>query len=214
MIMTMSVLGLICAILIVLAYRTTYAPIAANKARYLERAIFEVLPNTSKKITYTVDGDVLRPLVAGEKSEVEYYAGYNDRHQLTGIAIATAGQGFQDVLRILYGYSPACHCIVGMKVLESRETPGLGDKIENDPVFRANFAALSTDLTDDKSGIRNPIVLVKRGKKTQPWEIDAITGATISSRAITDMLRKSTAVAIPVLEKNLTLLEQGDSHDR
>ena len=213
MIMTMGVLGLLCAILIVLAYRSTYAAIAANKARYLEQAIFEVLPDTTKKITFTVDGDKLRPLAAGEQAPVEYYAGYDNQQRLTGIAVPTAGQGFQDVLKILYGYAPACHCIVGMKVLESRETPGLGDKIETDPTFRANFEALQIELTADNNTIVNPIVLVKPRQKTNPWEIDAISGATISSRAIADMLTKSTAVAIPLLEKNLTILEQGTNDD-
>jgi electron transport complex protein RnfG len=212
MIITLGGLGLLCAILIVLAYRSTYAAIAANKARFLEQAIFAVLPDTTGKVTYTADAEVLRPLAAGETAAVEYYAGYNSQGQLTGIAVPAAGQGFQDVLRILYGYSPQCRCIVGMKVLESRETPGLGDKIETDPVFRANFEALSVELTEDHSAIRNPITLVKPRQKAHPWEIDAISGATISSRAIADMLTKSTATAIPLLEKNLTLLEQGAAY--
>lgn len=208
MIVTMGVIGLLCAILIVVTYRTTFATIEDNKARYLEQAVFEVLPNTREKVTFTVDGDKLRPLKDGEKAEVEYYAGYNDQHQLTGIAIPTEGQGFQDLLSILYGYAPDCHCIVGMKVLESRETPGLGDRIETDPVFRANFDALSVELNADRTAIANPITLVKHGQKNHPWEIDAISGATISSRAVTDMLHKNTATVIPLLEKNLAILEQ------
>ena len=208
MILTMGILGLICAILIVVAYRSTFATIADNKARYLEQAVFEVLPNTKEKVTFTVDGDKLRPLKDGEKAAVEYYAGYNAQHQLTGVAIPTEGQGFQDTLSILYGWSPHCHCIVGMKVLESRETPGLGDRIETDPDFRANFEALSVALNAARTAIAHPIELVKHGKKTHPWEIDAISGATISSRAVADMLRKSTDSVIPLLEKNLATLEQ------
>ena len=208
MILTMGIIGLLCAILIVVTYRTTFATIEDNKARYLEQAVFEVLPDTREKITFTVEGDELRPLQPGEKAEVEYYAGYNDKHQLTGVAVPTEGQGFQDTLSILYGWSPKCHCIVGMKVLESRETPGLGDRIETDPDFRANFDALSVALNSDKTAIANPITLVKHGKKTHPWEIDAISGATISSRAVADMLHRSTVTVIPLLERNLATLEQ------
>jgi len=47
-----------------------------------------------------------------------------------------------------------------------------------------------------------------------PTEIDAISGATISSRAVADMLTRSTATVIPLLEKNLTTLQQGDTNDR
>jgi electron transport complex protein RnfG len=207
LIVTLGVIGLTCAILIVLAYRSTYAAIAANKARYLEQAIFAVLPKTTHKIAYTAEGDVLRPLAEGESAAVEYYAGYDVQKHLTGVAVPAQGQGFQDVLKILYGYSPDCRCLIGMQVLESRETPGLGDKIETDPVFRANFEALSVALTDDGSAILHPITLVKPRQKTNPWEIDAISGATISSRAIADMLRASTEIVIPLLEKNLSLLE-------
>jgi len=213
LIATLGVLGLLCGILIVLAYRSTYAPIAANKARYLEQAIFEVLPHTTRKITYAVTGDALRPLADREQAETGVYAGYDAEHHLTGIAVPAEGQGFADVLSILYGYAPACHCIVGMKVLESRETPGLGDRIESDPGFRANFTALQVELSENKNNIRNPIVLVKHGKKTRPWEIDAISGATISSRAVANMLTRSSATIIPILEKNLSLLERGDSNE-
>lgn len=208
MILTLAILGLICSVLIVLTYKSTYATIEENKARYLEKSIFEVLPNTTEKITFTVEDNVMRPLEEGEQAEVKYYAGYDNQQRLTGIAIPTEGQGFQDILGILYGYSPSCHCIVGMKVQESKETPGLGDKIETDPVFRKNFEALLVELTADKNEIVNPIVLVKPRQKTNPWEIDSISGATISSRAIADMLTVSTAEVVPLIEKNLTVLNK------
>jgi H+/Na+-translocating ferredoxin:NAD+ oxidoreductase subunit G len=203
MIRTMAAIGLACGILIVLTYQLTYATIKENKARYLEKSIFEVLPNTTEKITFAYVDDVLRPLEEDEEAELLYYAGYDSNHQLTGIAVEAEGQGFQDLLRILYGYSPACHCIVGMKVLESKETPGLGDKIETDPKFRANFDALDVTLKNDKLTIANPIVLVKPRQKTNLWQIEAISGATISSRAIVNMLKTNTASAIPFIESNL-----------
>ncbi len=204
MILTMAGLGLACSILIVLTYQLTFATIKENKAQYLEKSIFEVLPNTSKKKTFAFVDNVMRPLEEGEEAELKYYAGYNNDHQLTGIAVEAEGQGFQELLRILYGYSPQCHCIVGMKVLESKETPGLGDKIETDPQFRANFDALDVALAGDGKTIAHPVTLVKPRKKTDPWQIEAISGATISSRAITKMLRINTSSAIPLIEKHLS----------
>ncbi len=62
-----------------------------------------------------------------------------------------------------------------MEILDSRETPGLGDKIYKDAAFVANFASLSVDPE---------IVAVKKGNKSAPNQIDAITGATISSKAV------------------------------
>ncbi len=206
MVLTMGLIGLACAILIVLTYQSTQATIEENKARFLEKAIFEVLPNTTGKVTYAAEHGALGQMPAGKQAEMEYYAGYNDRQQLTGIAIPAEGPGFQDIVRILYGYAPACRCIVGMKVLESKETPGLGTKIETDPVFLKNFETLDVRLTPDGNAIANPIVLVKPRQKENPWEIDAISGATISSQAIADILQASTADAVPLIEKNLDTL--------
>jgi electron transport complex protein RnfG len=92
--------------------------------------------------------------------------------------------------------------------LESKETPGLGDKIEKDAGFHANFAALDVSLTDDFSAPRNTIITVKAGHKKNPWEVDGITGATISSRAIGNILAASTRQTVPLIFKNKSILEK------
>jgi electron transport complex protein RnfG len=97
-----------------------------------------------------------------------------------------------------------------MKVLESKETPGLGDKIMKDARFRENFDALDAGLNDDGTSLAHEITLAKHGEKTDAWQVEAITGATISSRAVTNILRESTAGAVPVIQKNLGVLEEGD----
>ncbi len=75
------------------------------------------------------------------------YAGYDENDKLVGVAVEASGQGFADILRILYGYDPDKQKIVGFYVLESKETPGLGDKIEKDLNFLANFKALDVSLS-------------------------------------------------------------------
>ena len=60
-------------------------------------------------------------------------------------AVPAAGPGFQDTIALLYGYQPAEQRVVGMEVLESRETPGLGDKIFKDAEFVAEFDAPDAD---------------------------------------------------------------------
>ena len=59
------------------------------------------------------------------------FAGYDDNDQLVGLAIEAQAMGYQDVIRLIYGYSFEAQAIIGIRVLESRETPGLGDRIEN-----------------------------------------------------------------------------------
>ena len=74
--------------------------------------------------------------------------------------------------------------IIGMEVLESRETPGLGDKIYKDADFVSDF----TDLAIDPA-----IVCVKAGEKSAAHEVDAITGATISSKAVVRIINETHA---------------------
>jgi electron transport complex protein RnfG len=95
-----------------------------------------------------------------------------------------AGPGFQDTIGLLYGYRPGEKIVVGMEILESRETPGLGDKIYKDAVFVGGFSALS---------VEPQIVAVKKGTKSLPNEIDAITGATISSKAVVRIINETHA---------------------
>jgi electron transport complex protein RnfG len=131
------------------------------------------------------------------------YAGYDDQRSLVGLAVEAQGMGYQDVIRLLYGYSFADDAIVGIRVLESKETPGLGDKIETDPDFLENFRRLDVSLTADGTTVAHPIESVKRGEKEQPWQVDAITGATISSKAIANILSKSTAYWVPRIRRGL-----------
>jgi electron transport complex protein RnfG len=209
MVLTMGGIGLFCGVLIVLTFQLTLPTITLNKARALEKAIFEVVPAATTKTTFKQVGDELERLEGEDPIATKYYAGYDDEGKLVGIALEAAGMGFQDIVSILYGYSTECKCVIGMKVMASKETPGLGTKIETDPAFRSNFDAMSVALTGDGGAIADPIVLVKKGKKTESWQVEAITGATISSQAIADILQKSTAVLIPVIEKNLAVLEGG-----
>jgi electron transport complex protein RnfG len=209
MVLTMAGLGLFCGILIVLTFQLTMPTIKVNKARALEKAIFEVVPAATTKTTFKLTGDRLEPLPGEDETAIKYYAGYDEKGRLVGIALEAAGQGFQDIVSMLYGYSPECKCVIGMKVLASKETPGLGTKIETDANFVANFEALSAQLTPDGQRIAHPITLVKPGQKSNAWEIEAITGATISSRAVAYILEKSTAERVPVIERNLDVLEGG-----
>ena len=209
MVLTMGGIGFLCGILIVVTFQLTLPIITANKARALEKAIFEVIPAAKSKRTFKQVGDKLEPLEGDDPLAVKYYAGYDGDGRLVGVALEASGQGFQDVVTILYAYSPECKCVTGMKVMASKETPGLGTKIDTDPGFRANFDALDVSLADNGERIANPIVLVKSGKKTEPWQIEAITGATISSRAVANIMEKSTSALIPVVEKNLDTLKGG-----
>jgi electron transport complex protein RnfG len=131
------------------------------------------------------------------------HAGYGAEGALVGLAIEAEGMGYQDVIRLLYGYSFADDAVIGIRVLESRETPGLGDRIETDAAFLANFERLDVTLTDELAAVVHPIEAVKPGEKQHPWQVDGITGATISAVAVTDILSRSTARWLPRIRQRL-----------
>jgi electron transport complex protein RnfG len=95
-------------------------------------------------------------------------------------------------------------------VLETKETPGLGTKIETDPGFLKNFEKLDVALNDAMTALAHPIEAVKKGEKEHPWQIDAITGATISSNAIASILGRSTEHWIPKIRGNLDDLRKAE----
>ncbi|HJN74803.1 MAG TPA: RnfABCDGE type electron transport complex subunit G [Myxococcota bacterium] len=169
MILTLGVAGLVSGLAIVGVYEITLPRIERNRAEALQRAVFEVVPHatTMERVDFD-DGAV--------------YAAHNAAGELLGYAIPAKGPGFQDTISLLYGYDPARDRVIGMRVLESRETPGLGDKIIKDEVFVAQFE----DLV-----VEPDILAVKKGKATTPNEIDAITGATISSKAVVEIINAS-----------------------
>jgi electron transport complex protein RnfG len=197
-------IGVLCGLLIVGVFELTRPVIERNKAEALQRAIFQVLPDARSSQTFRLDGDDRFELLLGKtEGGPLVYAGYDDQQRLIGIAVEAQGMGYQDVIRVLYGYSFEKDAIIGIRVLESKETPGLGTKIETDPDFLKNFERLDVSLTDDLSQIANPIEFVKPGKKEQSWQVDGITGATISSTAIANILSASTSYWIPRIRRSL-----------
>ena len=111
--------------------------------------------------------------------------------QLAGWVVKTAGQGYADKIEMLIGLDPMIEKITGIFVLDQKETPGLGNKIVTDE-WRSQFLAKST---------AQPLATVK-GKASAGNEIDAITGATISSKAVTDIINAAVKnLRNPLIEK-------------
>lgn len=213
MLRAMVGIGAACALLIVFTFEASQPRIKKLKKEALEKAITKVVPGITESIPFKVNDDGTFTRFEGEANgEQLIYAGYNEKKELQGIAIEAAGQGYADIIRILYGFNPEDQTVIGFYVLESKETPGLGDKIEKDETFLANFEKLDVSLDDSGETLSNEVVTVKDGQKVNPWEVNGITGATISSRAIGDILNKSTQQMVPMIIKNLETFNNGDEN--
>ena len=210
MLRTLIGVAAVAGTLIVVVFQLTLPIIKAKKAEALRRAVFDVIPGARRVVTFRLEEDgSLAPLKGEDERAVKYYAGYGEDNLLVGVAVEAQGQGYQDVIRVLYGYKPAEQQIIGMKVLESKETPGLGDKIGKDPAFLANFNKLTARLTQDGTKLEHAFEVVKPGAKKNPWQIDGITGATISSKAVGRLLNGSAPQRLPPLVKNISRLKEG-----
>lgn len=202
LVLTLGVAGMISGLLLVTAYETTLPAIEHNRREALRAAVFRVVPGaTQMQVLVWRDGS-LREAAAGEALEgATIYAAYGPDRAFLGYAIPHAGAGFQDTIALIYGYDPVRRRVIGMQVLESRETPGLGDKIYKDARFVAEF---------DDLAVSPPIEAVKRGTGAAPHQVDAITGATISSKAVVRILNAAHAAWLARLpEQPPALPEEG-----
>jgi len=166
-------------------YNVTKPRIEAQKALELERALTIALPDAPREAIFPVERD----------GEVLYYAGYRtaDKEELVGYAFVSYGPGYSSIIETMVGVD-SLGVILGMKVLKQVETPGLGTKVEEikygeeDPWFTRQFLSNRADqVAVDKDG----------------GDIQSITGATISSRALT----KSVAAAYEKLLSDKAIQE-------
>lgn len=160
MILTLSIIGIISGALLSELSGWAEPKIAKHRLEDTKKAIFLVQPNGNnyKKI---------------ESLDFELYTvSIND--SLIGYALPYSGSGFQGNIRLMIGLDNELKKITGMRVLEQVETPGLGTKVSEEP-FTKQF----------KNIITNPFLeCIKGAKATKSNEVEAVTGATISSKAV------------------------------
>jgi electron transport complex protein RnfG len=211
MLRTLGGIALISGLLVALVYQFTLPIIAENQRVLTEQAVFRVLPGAVAKRDFllTPEGRI-EPAPAGAGGDLLYGA-YGADGRLLGLAITGSASGYAGPIRVMFAYDPSCDCIIGSKVLQSNETPGFGDKLDVDPTFLENFDALDARLNADGTALVNAIVTVKHGTKSEPWHIDAITGATISSNAMGRAANAAAQRAVPAIERDLAVLSSPPS---
>jgi electron transport complex protein RnfG len=190
---TLGVAGAAAGFLLVFVFQLTAPIIERNKAERLAAAVQEVLKAPHHYDTLYVVDEALTDELPSGANPADYqqvYRGLTEDGSPVGYAIASGEPGFQDIVRVIFGYDPGTDALLGMKVLESKETPGLGDKIEKDSSFVNQF-----------NGVLAPLEGVKAREGTgDPHEVDMITGATISSRTVIKVINNALAQLEPLLD--------------
>jgi electron transport complex protein RnfG len=145
--------------------------IALNKKMEIERAIVSVVP-----------GSVASETLYEEKDFI-VYGGKNEAGDLQGFAIYTSGVGFQDKIILMIGTDASLSRLNALAVLDQKETPGLGAKI----VDRTSFLVYweNKDFSQPFS-LRKPPA--PSPESLSASEVNTITGATISSEAVLNIV--------------------------
>lgn len=187
---TLAVAGALAALLLSFVYEATKPLIDANKARVLREAVAEVLGDPQAVTSLVVTDEVLVPdettVYLEEKGVERVYLGYADEAKTQPIGFALKGGAYgygSDPIMLVYGYDAARGEIIGLKVLGHKETPGIGTKIETD----ADFAEPFWPSKAEGMPARKPRLEGKRDDQFQgsdPHHVDMISGATISSKAV------------------------------
>lgn len=177
------VLGAVFAILLAGAQTSFSGRIQENQSRALNEAIGEVVPGTARSEAVKVEG-----------YDREVYKCLGEDGQPTGWAIDAVGMGFADKIRLVIGLSPDATTITGLKVIENIETPGLGNKI----------AGTGPDAwVNQFQGLKATTKVIRTKQKADAGknEIQAITGATISSDGVTKIINDALERVRPGLPK-------------
>lgn len=96
-----------------------------------------------------------------------------------GYGVMITGGGFQGDIKLMVGFDKDASAVLGIEVLENVETPGLGNRIIED-WFKKQF-----------EGAIPPIEVLKGQKPQNRSQIEAITGATISSKSVANIINNA-----------------------
>ncbi len=189
----LAIVTLIAAWVLAEIYNITRPQIELQKQAKTRKALQIVLPEAKvvKPIVRKVPVKDSKGNTLYERSEVVYYIGYADADstQISGYAFMAYGSGYSSIIEIMVGIDPTGK-IKKIKIISQKETPGLGARCVEDPPFDGKHWSTEQfvgktvdDLKVDKDG----------GK------IISITGATITSRAITNAIKNKLQTLLPEL---------------
>ena len=132
-------------------------------------------------------GEIFPAIVEFEyNEEIDIYTLFADeaKTQKLGYAFMASGTGYSGDINILVGLEDA-ETVKGISILSQTESPGIGSRITTDEKFLNQFIGLplsGASLTQDGG------------------QVDGLTGATISSRAVVDIVRQTAMDKVAQLE--------------
>jgi electron transport complex protein RnfG len=171
MVLSLTLISLGASACLGFVFELTREPIALSVLNKKLDAIRKVVPG----FTNNPNEEMFR-LPTGEGDSLDVYPAKKDG-ELIGYAVNTyTNTGFSGTINLMAGFKPD-GTIINITVLEQKETPGLGTKM-TEPGFKNQF--------NDKDPAEFQLKVKKDG-----GQVDAITAATISSRAFCDAVQRA-----------------------
>ncbi len=179
---TLAVIAAICTALVALTYRLTAERIVANEQAWLERSLQPALSGLFYDSGVTESKIIIPPPheLPGSETAIIYRV-YAEGAPVAALLIVSARDGYAGPIRILAGID-TMGVVTGVHVLEHRETPGLGDRVEStrsDWVKQFNGRSL---LDPEPTGW---------AIKGDGGQFDQLTGASVTSRAIIKAIKET-----------------------
>ena len=178
--LTLALIAAICTALVAATFQVTRDRIAANEKALLEQSLQPALAGLFYDGSVTESRWVLQPPheLPGSEAAVIYRV-FADARPVAALFVVTARDGFSGAIRLLVGVN-IDGTVTAVRVLQHRETPGLGDKIESgrsDWIFQFDGRSLS----DPPVG--------RWAIKGDGGEFDQLTGASVTPRAVIKAIR-------------------------
>ena len=178
--LTLAAIGAICTALVAATYQVTRDRIAANDKALLEQSLAPALSGVVYDSGLTDSRLVLPPPhgLPGNEPAVIYRV-FNAGEPAAALFAVTARDGYSGPIRVLVGVK-ADGSVAGVRILQHRETPGLGDKIESN---RSDWV-----FQFDGRSLGDPAV-AGWAIRDDGGEFDQLTGASITPRAVIKAVR-------------------------
>ncbi len=195
----LTIVTALAGLAVALVYTNTKEQIELRKEEKLRESLLSVFP----------DNVEIHEKKGIDTLEVPYWVAKNG-DSIVGYAFRDSAPGYSSYIKMLVGISPHGK-IMGVSVISQNETPGLGTRVEEvlsdkylwnglftksekkEPWFTRQFEGLSvtSPIKIDKSGEWHTLSSQQRQKLKNEHKVTAITGATISTRAVITALRQS-----------------------
>lgn len=179
---TLAIIAAVCTTLVAITWQLTDERIEQNEKDWLERSLTPALSGLF------FDGNVTESMITippphdlpGSAAAIVYRV-YAQQQPVAALFVVSARDGYAGPIRLLIGVSMD-GSITGVRVLEHRETPGLGDRVEStksDWVFQFDGRSLR-DPEIDQWKI-----------KVDGGEFDQLSGASVTPRSIVKAIKET-----------------------